>query len=289
MSEQKHGLGRGLDALFGDENEAFDLNQIVSDVEGKKNIEYENISLLKPRSDQPRENFDEESLKDLTESIKQKGVLQPILVRPKSGFWEIVAGERRYRAACKAGLESVPVVKKELSDAEAFEIALIENMLRENLSPIEEAKGFERLINEYHYTHEELAKSVGKSRSYITNAVRLLDLPLYVQSMVNDKKISAGHARVLIGLPNAQDWAEKIISKDLSVRQTEDLISRAKERKKPKSRMVKNGKEQELELQLGRILGVETEIYFGDHGKGRIVLKFNNFGELEHVLNILER
>ena len=289
MSEQKHGLGRGLDALFGDENDAFDLNQIVSDADDKKIVEYQNIGLLKPRSDQPRESFDEESLKDLTESIKQKGVLQPILVRQKDGFLEIVAGERRYRAALKAGLESVPVIKKDLSDAEAFEIALIENIMRENLNPIEEAKGFERLINEYHYTHEDLAKSVGKSRSYITNAVRLLALPLSVQKMLGDKKLSAGHARTLVGLQNAEDLAQKIISKDLSVRQTEDLIYHAKERKKPKSKMVKNGKQEELELQLGRILGVETEIYFGDHGKGRIVLKFNNFGELEHVLNILER
>lgn len=289
MSEQKHGLGRGLDALFGDENEAFDLNKFVQSAEKEGDVESLDIQKIVPCAYQPRQTFDEESLKELAESIRQKGILQPILVRQKSdAHFEIVAGERRYRAAIEAGLDKIPVIKKDLSDAEAFEIALIENMMRENLNPIEEAKGFEKLVNEYHITHDNLAKSIGKSRSYITNTLRLLMLPLSVQNMVSDKKISTGHARALVGLQNAEDMAQKIVSKDLSVRQTEDLICRSKERKKGKYRPVKNPNEKELELQLGHVLGVETEIHFSDAGKGKIVLKFNNFDELENLLNKLE-
>ena len=288
MSE-KHGLGRGLDALFGDESEAFDLNKFVSEGENQGGIEKLDISQIMPCPYQPRKSFEEESLKDLTQSIKEKGILQPILVRPKGGAFEIVAGERRYRAAMEAGLDEVPVIKKSLSDAEAFEIALIENIMREDLSPIEEAKGFEKLIKEYHLTHEDISKSVGKSRSYISNTMRLLDLPLKVQHMVSDKKISTGHARTLIGLQNAEELADKIVLKELSVRQTEDLISRIKEGKKPKSRVITSEKQNELGIELGRVLGVKAEIYFAQNGRGRIVLKFNNFDELENLLNRLEK
>ena len=288
MSE-KHGLGRGLDALFGDESEAFDINKFVSEGENQGGIEKLDISQIMPCPYQPRKSFEEESLKDLTQSIKEKGILQPILVRPKGGAFEIVAGERRYRAAMEAGLDEVPVIKKSLSDAEAFEIALIENIMREDLSPIEEAKGFEKLIKEYHLTHEDISKSIGKSRSYISNTMRLLDLPLKVQHMVSDKKISTGHARTLIGLQNAEELADKIVLKELSVRQTEDLISRIKEGKKPKSRVITSEKQNELGIELGRVLGVKTEIYFAQNGRGRIVLKFNNFDELENLLNRLEK
>ncbi len=288
MSE-KHGLGRGLDALFGDESEAFDLNKFVSEGENQGGIEKLDISQIMPCPYQPRKSFEEESLKDLTQSIKEKGILQPILVRPKGGAFEIVAGERRYRAAMEAGLDEVPVIKKSLSDAEAFEIALIENIMREDLSPIEEAKGFEKLIKEYHLTHEDISKSVGKSRSYISNTMRLLDLPLKVQHMVSDKKISTGHARALIGLQNAEELADKIVLKELSVRQTEDLISHIKEGKKPKSRVITNEKQNELGIELGRVLGVKTEIYFAQNGRGRIVLKFKNYDELENLLNRLEK
>ncbi len=288
MSE-KHGLGRGLDALFGDESEAFDINKFVSEGENQGGIEKLDISQIMPCPYQPRKSFEEESLKDLTQSIKEKGILQPILVRPKGGAFEIVAGERRYRAAIEAGLDEVPVIKKSLSDAEAFEIALIENIMREDLSPIEEAKGFEKLIKEYHLTHEDISKSVGKSRSYISNTMRLLDLPLKVQHMVSDKKISTGHARALIGLQNAEELADKIVLKELSVRQTEDLISHIKEGKKPKSRVITNEKQNELGIELGRVLGVKTEIYFAQNGRGRIVLKFKNYDELENLLNRLEK
>lgn len=289
MTEQKHGLGRGLDALFGDDEKEFDLVKFVDEVGEQSGIEYMDVSKIVPCPYQPRKTFDDETLKELTESIKKKGVLQPILVRPSEQNFEIIAGERRFRAALDAGLEKVPVIRKDLSDAEAFEVALIENLMRENLSPIEEAKGFKKLTEEYKYTHEDLSKSVGKSRSYITNMMRLLALPLEVQTLINDKKISAGHARALIGLENAEEIAQKIITKDLSVRQTEDLISRLKSGKKEKTPPVQNSDILRIEEELKSKLAVETQVSFNKKGKGKIVLKYNNFKELEDLLNKLER
>lgn len=291
MTDTKHGLGRGLDALFGDDSQEFDLVKFVEDTPDlhSKGVEYMSVESIMPCEYQPRKTFDDESLKDLTESVRQKGVLQPILVRKKGGAYEIIAGERRFRAAIDAGLNTVPVIKKDLSDAEAFEVALIENMMRENLSPIEEAKGFQKLTQEYQYTHEKLSQSVGKSRSYITNAIRLLDLPMDVQTLVNDKKISAGHARALIGCDNAEELAQKIIEKDLSVRQTEDLISRLKNGKKDKTPILKDDDVVRLEQELEVRLNVKTEVSFNQKGKGKIVLKYNNFKELEDLLNKLEK
>jgi len=289
MTEQEHGLGRGLDALFGDDEKDFDLVKFVDDSPEHGGVEYISVEKIVPCAYQPRKSFDDESLKELTQSIKEKGVLQPILVRKKDGMYEIVAGERRFRAAIDAGLESVPVIEKDLSDAEAFEVALIENMMRENLSPIEEAKGFQKLIQEYQYTHENLSKSVGKSRSYITNMTRLLNLPLEVQTLINDKKISAGHARALVGLENAEEIAQKIITKDLSVRQTEDLISRLKSGKKEKISPVQSSDVLRIEKELEERLAVKTKVSFNKKGKGKIVLQYNNFKELEDLLNKLEK
>ena len=289
MTEQKHGLGRGLDALFGDDDKEFDLVKFVDDADDSTGIEYMDIQKIVPCAYQPRKTFDDESLKDLTESIKKKGILQPILVRKTGENFEIIAGERRFRAAIDAGLLSVPVIRKDLSDSEAFEVALIENLMRENLSPIEEAKGFQKLTEEYQYTHEDLSKSVGKSRSYITNMMRLLTLPLNVQMLINDKKITAGHAKVLVGLDNAEEIAQKIITKDLSVRQTEDLISRLKEGKKEKIPAVQNSDVLRIEQELKERLAVETQVSFNKKGKGKIVLKYNNFKELEELLNKLEK
>ena len=289
MTEHEHGLGRGLDALFGDDDKDFDLVKFVDDVEQNGGVEYLSVESIVPCAFQPRKSFDDESLKELTQSVKEKGVLQPILVRKKDGMFEIVAGERRFRAAIDAGLNTVPVIKKDLSDAEAFEVALIENMMRENLSPIEEAKGFQKLIQEYQYTHEDLSKSVGKSRSYITNMTRLLNLPLEVQTLINDKKLSTGHARALVGLENAEEIAQKIITKDLSVRQTEDLISRLKGGKKEKTTPVQSSDVLRIEKELEEHLAVKTKVSFNKKGKGKIVLQYNNFKELEDLLNKLEK
>ena len=288
MTDKKHGLGRGLDALFGEEPQALDLNKLVSDTVGG-GIETVDIQNIIPCPYQPRKTFDEESLNDLTQSVKEKGILQPLLVRKKGNKFEIIAGERRFRAAQKAGLKEVPVIQKDLSDAEAFEVSLIENIIRQNLNPIEEASGFEKLIKEYHYTHDTLSKSVGKSRSYISNAMRLLALPASVQQLLGDGKLSVGHARTLVGLQNAEDLAQKIISKDLSVRQTEDLILKIKEGKKPKKEKIKPENIAEIERDLVQKLGVKAEVSFNPKGKGKIVLKYNNFNELENLLNKLEK
>jgi len=287
MTDKKHGLGRGLDALFGEEPETLDFNKLVGETTG--GIETVDILKITPCPYQPRKNFDEESLNDLTQSIKEKGILQPLLVRKKNGKFEIVAGERRYRAALKADLKEVPIIEKDLSDAEAFEVSLIENIIRQNLNPIEEANGFKKLMGEYQYTQDALSKSVGKSRSYIANALRLLSLPTNVQTMLGAGDLSIGHARTLIGLQNAEDLAQKIISKDLSVRQTEDLISKIKESKKPKKTKIKPEDVQKIENDLAQRLGVKTEVSYNTKGRGKIVLKYNSFSELENLLNKLEK
>ena len=289
MTEQKHGLGKGLDALFGEEPADFDLNKLVGETDSTGGVETVDIEKIKPCPYQPRKNFDEESLTELVQSVQQKRILQPLLVRKKDDRFEIIAGERRYRAAAQAGLKQVPVIVKDLSDKEAFEVSLIENIVRQNLNPIEEANGFEKLIGEYQYTHETLSKSVGKSRSYISNTVRLLGLPKSVQNLVSDGKLSAGHARNLVGLQNAEEIALKIISKDLSVRQTEDLISKLKEGKKVQKAKIKPEDVQKIEESLSKRLQVKTEVSYNTKGKGKIVLKYNSFFELENLLNKLEK
>ncbi len=289
MTDKKHGLGRGLDALFGEEPQELDFNKLVSDGSASGGIEMIDIEKIKPCPYQPRKNFDKESLNDLIQSVKEKGILQPLLVRKKDKQFEIVAGERRYRAALSAGLKQVPVIVKDLSDAEAFEVSLIENIIRQNLNPIEEAAGFEKLVKEYHYTHDTLSKSIGKSRSYITNSLRLLNLPDLVKSLIGEGKLSAGHARTLVGVQDAENLAQKIISKDLSVRQTEDLIFKLKEGKKPKKTKFKPADLKEIEDSLSARYAVKTEVSYNTKGKGKIVLKYNSFAELEDLLNKLER
>lgn len=285
MTEQKHGLGRGLDALFGDDSETFNLESLGLN-ESTQTLD---IRRIIPCSYQPRKDFDEEGLEELAESIRQKGILEPILVRPKDESFEIVAGERRYRAALKAGLSEIPVVQKDLSDSEAFEISMIENLMRKNLNPIEEAKGLLTLSEEYHLTHEEISKSVGKSRSYVTNVLRLLDLPLEVQNLLKEGKLSIGHARTLVGVLNADEIAQKIIQQDLSVRQTEDLINKMKNVKKEKTVITRNEDLIKLENDLSRRYHVKTKISFNKKGKGKIILSYNNFVELEELLAKLER
>ena len=289
MTEKKRGLGRGLDALFGEEPQELDFNKLVNDPSAAGGIEMIDIEKIKPCPYQPRKNFDKESLDDLIQSVKEKGILQPLIVRKKGSKFEIVAGERRYRAATSAGLKQVPVILKDLNDAEAFEISLIENIIRQNLNPIEEACGFDKLVKEYNYTHETLSKSIGKSRSYISNSLRLLNLPDLVKSLIGEGRLSAGHARTLVGLQNAEDLAQKIISKDLSVRQTEDLIFKIKEGKKPKKEKLKPADLQKIEESLAARYNVKTEVSYNPKGKGKIVLKYNSFAELEDLLNKLER
>ena len=220
-SKIKKGLGRGLSSLIGE-----------TKVESRTN----KISLgdIVPNKFQPRKNFDEENLDDLTNSIRERGVIQPIIVRKsesENNKYEIIAGERRWLAARKAGLHEIPVVITQADDLKSLEFAIVENVQRHDLNPMEEAQGYKRLIDEFSYDQEKVSKFIGKSRSYITNSLRLLNLPQEVLSYVEQKKISAGHAKILVGLDNATFIAEKIIEKKLSVRQTENFVKIFKKKK----------------------------------------------------------
>ena len=214
MNKIKKGLGRGLSSLIGETKVETKTNKL-------------SLSEIVPNRYQPRKNFDEESLKDLSNSIKERGVIQPIIVRNSSADsskYEIIAGERRWLAARKAGLHDIPVVVTDADDLKSLEFAIVENVQRHDLNPLEEAQGYKRLIDEFSYDQEKVSKFIGKSRSYITNALRILNLPKDVLQFVEEKKLSAGHAKILVGLDNASFVANKIIEKKLSVRQTENFV-----------------------------------------------------------------
>ena len=293
-SNKKFGLGKGIGALLGEDADVlFDNKNTEGSVKNtvfKDNESNDiNIDEISPCTFQPRTMFDEESLQALAASIKEKGILQPLLVRKLGNKYEIVAGERRWRAARLAGLQTVPVMIKELSDQETLEIALIENLQRENLSAIEEAEGLNRLMREYDYTQDVLGKVIGKSRSYIANSLRLLTLPSEVQKMISENKLSAGHARTLVGLPNALQIAKKIISKGLSVRQTEQLIAGLKNKytgSEPKS---VDFDLQKIMSDLEKRLSLKVKINAGKNGKGSVTLKYNNPAELSSILDLLEQ
>lgn len=288
-SKTKYGLGRGLEALLGEDD--FSLDKINTEDLINSGIKMVKIEDLMPSSYQPRKDFNEEALKALVVSIKEKGVLQPLLVRKKENKYEIIAGERRWRASKMAGLTEVPVIEKELDNQEVLEVALVENLLRENLSAIEEAEGFNRLISEFSHTHDALSQIVGKSRSYITNSIRLLSLPKTIQEMVKNNIISAGHARALIGLNNAEEIAQKIIVKGLTVRQTEDLVNNIKNKalnpnvNKPK----KDPNLKEIEKGLTKTMGMKVKINTGKDDKGKITIEYKNPSELNTILELLER
>ena len=222
--KKKKNLGRGLEALLGEMNE----NVLTEELAEIKTNETASIEKIFVSSFQPRKDFDENAIKSLAESIKEKGVLQPLIVRRKENGFELIAGERRLRASKMAGLAEVPVIIKDLSDSEVLEIALIENLLRENLSAIEEASAYQQLMDNFSHTQERVAGIVGKSRSYVANTLRLLSLPEDVKKLVSEGKLSAGHARCLVGLDNASVLADKIIKEDLNVRQVEAFVAKQK-------------------------------------------------------------
>lgn len=297
-SNKKFGLGRGLEALLGDEEINLNLDDETADVTDFVNnavFKPENsneikISDIEPCKFQPRTEFNQEALEALAESIKEKGILQPLLLRRKDEKYEIIAGERRWRAAKIAGLETVPAVIRDLTDGETLEIALIENLQRENLSAIEEADGLNRLISEYEYTQENLGKVIGKSRSYIANSLRLLTLPEEVKNDVKNGTLTAGHARALVGCENAVELAEIIKSKKLSVRETEELVSREKNRKI----IAKEPAEPDFDLikimqDLQERLKLKVKINAGKKGKGSVTLQYNNPAELSSILDLLEQ
>lgn len=290
-ANKKHGLGRGLEALLGDDDLSFNLDSINTEALVDNGIKKVNIEDLYPSNYQPRKDFNQEALNALVVSIKEKGVLQPLLVRKKGDKYEIIAGERRWRASKLAGIKEVPVIEKDLNNQEVLEVALIENLLRENLSAIEEAEGFSRLINEFSHTHDALSQIVGKSRSYITNAIRLLSLPLTIQEMVKNNILTAGHARALIGLENAEEVAQKIASKGLTVRQTEELVNNLKNRPMTQIHRAikKDASIKEIEKNISKTIGMKVKINSKEDNKGKITIEYKNPAELNTILELLEK
>lgn len=290
-TNKKHGLGRGLEALLGDDDLSFSLDNINTGDTSEKGVKSVNINDLSPSKYQPRKEFNQEALDALVNSIKEKGVLQPLLVRKNGDKYEIIAGERRWRASTLAGLTEVPVIEKELNNQEVLEVALIENLLREDLSAIEEAEGYNRLITEFSHTHEALSQVIGKSRSYITNTLRLLNLPLTVQEMIKNNSLTAGHARVLIGLENAEEIAQKIVSKGLTVRQTEEYVNNLKNGtlNKINKAIRKNPSIKELEKGLTRTVGLKVRINAKDEDKGKVTIEYKTTSELNSILELLEK
>ena len=286
----KKGLGKGLAALIGD------LDEKSNDQGTKANTEVADdqtnvpIEFLVPNRDQPRKNFSETSLDELSQSIKQKGILLPILVRPLSDKeFQIIAGERRWRAAQKAGLNEVPVIIKNFNEIEVLEIGLIENMQRENLSAIEEALGFEKLQKEYNYTQENLSRILSKSRAYVANALRLLSLPHKVQQLVQNGDLSSGHARALIVLADPLPVAKFAIKKGMSVRQLESYVSYLKKDKKSKQASVsqKSPDTLMLEKKLTDNLGLSVQIDEGKGEKGEIKIKYLSYDQLNFICDKL--
>lgn len=289
----KHGLGRGLGALFGDEDLNLDMENLTMGTDKSGIIMVKTADLI-PGKYQPRKDFNDEAIASLADSVKEKGILQPILVRRHADKYEIIAGERRFRAAKKAGLADVPVIIKEMSDNEVLEVALIENIVRQNLTALEEAAGLQQLMTTFSYTQDKLAKAVSKSRSYIANSLRLLQLPEDVKILLNEGKISAGHARTLVGLENAADLAHKIADEGLNVRQTEDLISALKQPEKTKTLNkrkinLKDTELQAIENNLAQKFGCKVQINNGAKGKGKVVLSYSDLSQLENILEILEK
>ncbi len=284
---KRKSLGRGLGALLGEDADISLELESGTPPQADTMVE---VSRLAPGKYQPRTEFDEEALNSLAASIREKGVLQPLLVRRLGDKYEIIAGERRWRAAKLAGLDKIPVIEKEFTDQEVLEVALVENLLRENLSAIEEAEGLQRLIEEFSHTQEALSQIVGKSRSHIANILRLLSLPERVKTMIKEGKLSAGHARALVGLDNAEALAKQIIEKGLSVRQVEDLVAKLKEGRKPETKKTAAKDEDlaEIEKDLIKKLGLRIKITPSKQGGGKVVMQYGSVAELDIILNILE-
>ncbi|MCI6354609.1 ParB/RepB/Spo0J family partition protein [Eubacterium coprostanoligenes] len=279
---KKSGLGKGLGALMLENN----TDSMVS-------TSTLNINEITPNKEQPRKTFDETALEELADSIRQHGVLQPLLVRPlTSGGYQLVAGERRWRASRLAELKEVPVIIKELSDTEAMEIAIIENLQREDLNPIEEAEGLQALIDKCGYTQEQVATSVGKSRPAITNALRLLKLPEEVREMAKDGTISAGHARALLAFDNQPmmiECANQIVSKKLTVRDVEKMAKRpATSLTKTKTAQRRDSFYDEVELSLTEALGTKVRVYNG-RNKGTLEIEFYTLDDLKNIANAIAK
>lgn len=285
-SHKRKSLGRGLGALLGGDMD-FMTSENAVHAAGEKNV---SLADLSPSPYQPRLDFDREALEALSQSVREKGVLQPLLVREReNGKYEIIAGERRFRAASMAGLTEVPVIVKSMDDKEVLEVALVENLLRENLSAIEEAEGLQRLIDEFSHTQEALSQIIGKSRSHIANTLRLLSLPASVRQMIRDGVLTAGQARPLVGLPEAEALAKKIAERGLNARQAEALAARAKLPKTEKRTAEKDGDLEEISSFMTRNLGLKVKISAGRGGGGKVVLQYANPADLDKIIDILRQ
>ena len=274
----KKGLGRGLSSLIGDS-------------ELKTNTSKISIGSIVPNRYQPRKNFQKESLEELTNSIKERGVIQPLIVRRSNDGddkYELIAGERRWQASQNAGLHEVPVVIIDADNLKSLELAIVENVQRKDLNPIEEAEGYQKLINEFDYDHDEVSKFIGKSRAHISNTLRLLNLPLKVREKIIEEKISAGHAKILVGLDNSELLAEKIIKKKLSVRQTENLVRIIK--RSPKI-VVQNRDPNliDVEQKLQNIIGMRVSIKNKKNNNGSITFEYKGIDQLDHIINIIKK
>jgi len=273
----KKGLGRGLSSLIGE-----------TKVESQKNEL--SVSDLIPNKYQPRKIFDEENLKDLTNSVQERGILQPIIVRKSNddrSKYEIIAGERRWLAAQRANLHTVPVVITEADDLKSLEFAIVENVQRHDLNPLEEAQGYKRLIDDFSYDHEKVSKFIGKSRSYITNALRLLSLPLEVVKLIETQKLSAGHAKILVGLENASFVANKIVEKQLSVRQAESFVKIFKS-KKLKRTSTDDANIKDLENSISNKIGLNVLIQNKKNNKGKISFEYTSLDQLNKIIEIIK-
>ena len=276
-SSLKRGLGRGLSSLLGDTSKVIETNKV-------------SINDLIRNQFQPRKHFNKESLEELTNSIKEQGVIQPIVVRPdksSKGKYEIIAGERRWLASQNAGLHEVPVVILDVDDVKSLEFSIIENVQRQDLNPIEEARGYQKLIDDFDYNHEKLSKFIGKSRSYIANSIRLLSLPDEILLIVENGNISAGHARALIGIQNSVDIVKKILQKKLSVRQTENL---AKQSRNKKFRLIPKKDANILDLQrvLEEKTGLTVLINNRKNNSGTISFAYQDLDQLEKIINTIK-
>ena len=277
MDKIKKGLGRGLSSLIGETKVETQKNQI-------------SISDLVPNKYQPRKTFDESGLEDLTNSIKERGMIQPIIVRKSNEDklkFEIIAGERRWLAAQRAGLHNVPVVITEADDLKSLEFAIVENVQRHDLNPIEEAQGYKRLIDKFSYDQEKVSKFIGKSRSHITNSLRLLSLPDDVIKLIENQKLTAGHAKILVGLENASFVANKIIEKKLSVRQSENFVKLFKNKKQKPSNS-KDANIMHLELSILNKVGLNVEIKNRKNNKGKITFEYKELDQLNKIIDIIK-
>ena len=273
----KKGLGRGLSSLIGETKAEININKV-------------SISDLVSNKFQPRKTFNEESLQDLTNSIKERGIIQPIIVRKSSddrSKYEIIAGERRWLSAQKAGLHEVPVVIADVDDLKSLEFAIIENVQRNDLNAVEEARGYQRLIDEFSYDQEKVAKFIGKSRSHITNFLRLLSLPEVVLKLIETQKLTPGHAKILVGLNNAEFVANKIIEKNLSVRQSENFVKIFKT-KKHSNKTFKDSNLQALEVSIREKIGLNVLIKNKKNNSGSLLLEYKDLDQLNKIIEIIK-